>query len=109
MKRSKRAYKYVKEELEKDSRYIKIDKDFLKSFKEPKKVSSNALETYLNIAIDDDFLVQLSKPQYRLRKNVLSWEFINNNYTSIIYGMEQNALLNRGNVFVCTGIGVINS
>lgn len=46
----------LKEELEKDSRYIKIDKDFLKSFKEPKKVSSNALETYLNIAIDDDFL-----------------------------------------------------
>ena len=36
-------------------------------------------------SIDDDFLVQLSKPQYRLRKNVLSWEFINNNYTSLVY------------------------
>ena len=34
---------------------------------------------------DDDFLVQLSKPQYRLRKNVLSWEFINKNYTSLVY------------------------
>ncbi|MCQ2969615.1 MAG: ABC transporter substrate-binding protein, partial [Clostridium sp.] len=36
-------------------------------------------------SIDNDFLVELSKPQYRLRKNVLSWEFINNNYDSLVY------------------------
>ena len=51
-------------------------------------------------SIDDDFLVQLSKPQYRLRKNVLSWEFINNNYTSLVYSgdyyissMDENQII----------------
>lgn len=34
---------------------------------------------------DDDFIYELSKPQYRVRKNVLNWEFINYNYASLQY------------------------
>ena len=34
---------------------------------------------------DDDFIYELAKPQYRVRKNVLNWEFINSNYGSMKY------------------------
>lgn len=34
---------------------------------------------------DDNFLKELAKPQYRLRKNLLFWENIKGNYTSIPY------------------------
>ena len=34
---------------------------------------------------DDKFIEELTMPQYRIRKNVLLWEDINNNYSSLIY------------------------
>lgn len=34
---------------------------------------------------DDKFIEELTMPQYRIRKNVLLWEDINNNYNSLIY------------------------
>lgn len=47
----------------------------------------NNLIMRLNSAYDD-FLLEISKPQYRLRKNVLNWEFINKNYDSLVYSGE---------------------
>lgn len=34
---------------------------------------------------DDNFIKELTKPQYRLRKNVLLWDNLNNTYDKLIY------------------------
>ncbi|WP_297423321.1 ABC transporter substrate-binding protein [Clostridium sp.] len=34
---------------------------------------------------DDDFLDELSKPQYRLRKYLIMWQNIGNNYSTLVY------------------------
>lgn len=34
---------------------------------------------------DDNFLEELTKPQYRLRKNILLWEKLINNYKTLVY------------------------
>lgn len=39
---------------------------------------------------NDEFINELSKPQYRLRKNVLLWEDISNNYNNIVYSGDYN-------------------
>ena len=64
-------------------------KEFLnseKSFNETVGISAtkDTLTIRLN-SPDEDFLIELSKPQYRLRKNLLLWENIDNNYQNIPY------------------------
>jgi hypothetical protein len=82
----------LKEELKNDARYIKIDKDFSASFKDPQKVSANALDTYLKTTFNDDFLdnhylgFSYIKPvvsDARAEKNMFSSIFRNINISSV--------------------------
>ncbi len=64
-------------------------KDYItstKSFNETVGITVNedSLVIRLN-SPDDNFLIELSKPQYRLRKNLLFWENIDYNYKRVIY------------------------
>ncbi len=57
-----------------------------KSFKQTVGISvtDESLIIRLN-SPDSNFLNELSKPQYRLRKNILLWEDIDKNYSKLIY------------------------
>lgn len=48
------------------------------------KANNNKITIRLNNA-NEDFLKELSKPQYRVRKDINKWENINSNYNSIVY------------------------
>lgn len=53
-----------------------------------KNVAISADENEITIRLnkkDDNFLEELSKPQYRVRKNLKEWADINNNFSKIIY------------------------
>lgn len=61
------------------------------SFSETVGISTkdNKLKVRLN-SPDDNFLEELSKPQYRLRKNVLLWENVSEQYSNLIYSGNYN-------------------
>lgn len=57
-----------------------------KSFNETVGISTTDTNFIVRLnSPDEDFLMELSKPQYRLRKNLLLWQNINDNYTIIPY------------------------
>ena len=57
-----------------------------KSFNETVGITANEESLIIRLnSPDDNFLIELSKPQYRLRKNLLFWENINYNYKKIVY------------------------
>lgn len=47
-------------------------------------ISEDSITFRLN-SKDDNFIKELTKPQYRLRKNVLLWENLNDTYDKLIY------------------------
>ena len=62
--------------------YLNTDK----SFSETVAITcdENSVKIRLN-SKDDNFIEELTKPQYRLRKDILFWEDINSNYNNISY------------------------
>lgn len=57
-----------------------------KLFSETVAISSNEDSVIIKLNYpDSDFLVELSKPQYRVRKGLLFWEDLGSNFNNIVY------------------------
>ena len=82
----------LRKKLSDDKRYIKIDKDFIKSFKDQKSITADTLEMFLKINIDDTFLdthflgfsyIKPVTPNPSSEKNMFSSIFRNINISSV--------------------------
>lgn len=79
--------------------YIKGNNSFSKTVA-INAIDNNSVKIRLN-SKDDGFLIELTKPQYRIRKELLFWEDIYKSYSSIIYSGNYNiSLINEKEIIL---------